>query len=393
MLPQVRCLRRDTVLDLDLAAVPLWTKLDLAPLAASKNAQAYIVVIDAEGQPEMDAAALRTCLVRMTELYEVRQMRLAHVLADLELCAQLLGMGSLHAGDLSYGCDAPGVCRLPLATVCNETTLTALRDLGELLTYRGRAGTERLTGKRISQAGAQAMRQTLYLVVTPSPFAASVYAETVSTLQLFGPRPLLQPLSATTAGELDVLFSPACLDTAKFDRSTQILFAAHDRLSAVGTRMRLSPAGMIDARWPDARAAFAAPTLPLSFPLDAPAPPRFDFKWPSAHLHTLERDRVLHVAYGTSADRAWLGVAIMDDRGEEQSFRTYYLGDVPNEASEPDQRGRSSKVAENVVKLALDKAHCVKVEWSIAIWRLGTPRSDETQGAFRAILSVLGIAC
>lgn len=230
-------------------------------------------------------------------------------------------------------------------------------------------------------AGVKVSRATVFYIVTPTPFSASIFEQCIHALRTLSPRPQFVPLVASSAGELEALFGPA--PVGQVNRATQLLIGLFNRLLITIDRLRLKPAAMDEIRWTDSRTYVNACGLPLSFTLPSPSPSRFNFKWPSPQTNILEHDRVLHAAFATSLDRSWLALAIMDDRNEEQTFRCHSLGPPLSSATtEAEQRARTTRVVEVVVRTTMERASMVKIEWTVGFWCVGAMRADEVQSVF-----------
>lgn len=95
----------------------------------------------------------------------------------------------------------------------------------------------------------------------------------------------------------------------------------------------------------------------------------FTLQWPPPTLDILDRNRILHVAYAISADKKWIALATIDEKGENYSLRSRSI------------EGLDAKTTlRRVWAFAKEFAEVVSVEWRIVITKAGFMPSSELVG-------------
>ncbi|KAJ1308305.1 hypothetical protein OPQ81_004018 [Rhizoctonia solani] len=105
-----------------------------------------------------------------------------------------------------------------------------------------------------------------------------------------------------------------------------------------------------------------------AYTLARPLAPRFRFSmdWPDAHREVLDRHMFLHVAYGFSKSKRWLGATCIDERGEAYETKVWMCEDMAVD-----------KVVARVWSFAMRFAKRASIEWRVVFCKMGNMELDE----------------
>ncbi|CAE6385134.1 unnamed protein product [Rhizoctonia solani] len=107
-----------------------------------------------------------------------------------------------------------------------------------------------------------------------------------------------------------------------------------------------------------------------AYTLARPLAPRFRFSmdWPDAQREVLDRHMFLHVGYGYSRSKRWLGAACIDERGEAYETKVWMCEEWPVQ-----------KVIAKVWAFAMRFAKRAAIEWRVIFCKTGEMEWDEVQ--------------
>ncbi|CUA77187.1 Mediator of RNA polymerase II transcription subunit 13-like [Rhizoctonia solani] len=107
-----------------------------------------------------------------------------------------------------------------------------------------------------------------------------------------------------------------------------------------------------------------------AYTLARPLAPRFRFSmdWPDVQREVLDRHMFLHVAYGFSKSKRWLGATCVDERGEAYETKVWMAEDM-----------NASKLVAKLWSFAMRFAKRAAIEWRVVFCKLGPMELDELQ--------------
>ncbi|GAA98147.1 uncharacterized protein L969DRAFT_46139 [Mixia osmundae IAM 14324] len=323
--------RRDMVIKSSPLALPNWSKLGFTPLSGCKN----VTVVALHGA-QQSSASVRQWLGRTAAAYSACGLgtcEVAHALA--EGGARRLPTGAM---DLRKGAEVA----------------QSLIDLRQTLRQHSQS-CDHLTVMLVDSMAVPAAVMSLLSFLSEPTLE--------QTADKHRPHPFLVHLVAPDAllRAFEISGQPG-----EATDETALAFRLYDRLR-LEVEHRSAKPETAEALGLTAKArhgSFQGHAFTLSLERVA-SRPRIDFSWPSRSLDILDRHRMLHVAYAISADRRWLCLACVDDRGEGHTVRVKLL---PANV----QPGQTYIQACLLVwELAQGTATSASVEWRVVIVKMG----------------------
>ncbi|EUC56244.1 mediator complex subunit 13 carboxy-terminal protein [Rhizoctonia solani AG-3 Rhs1AP] len=205
----------------------------------------------------------------------------------------------------------------------------------------------------------------LYLIIPQRALASPALRSFIPTLESNN---FISSLSeshhlSTHLVPASLLFDHSTTPTESRQRLEHTALAMYDRIPrTVGRRIRRE---IIPLDIP-AQTTVHVPAYTLARPLA----PRFRFSmdWPDAQREALDRHMFLHVAYGFSKSKRWLGATCVDERGEAYETKVWMCEDIT-----------VAKVVAKVWSFAMRFAKRAAIEWRVVFCKTGLMELDELE--------------
>ncbi|KAG8759618.1 hypothetical protein FRC11_001722 [Ceratobasidium sp. 423] len=320
--PKVSIGHSGQVVQMNPPALRFWEAAGLEPVGGAKDIVAYAVFEEGE-----EAGVVRRWMERVAQVYETRRL-----------------------GKHAIGEMGGGVVPVKWESVAKSLVLF------------------------VSSLPQTQSHIVLYLIIPQRAFASPALRSFIPTLES---NSFISTLSEHRS-HLSIHLVPASL---LFDHSTTppesrqrlecTVLSVYDRVPrTIGRRIRRE---IIPLEIP-AQTTVHVPAYTLARPLA----PRFRFSmdWPDTQREVLDRHMFLHVGYGFSKSKRWLGVTCVDERGEAYETKVWKCEDMT-----------IAKVIAKVWSFAMRFAKRAALEWRIVFCKMGVMELDEVE-AWEAHTSV-----
>ncbi|CAE6423546.1 unnamed protein product [Rhizoctonia solani] len=312
--PKVSIGHSGQVVQMNPPVLRFWEVAGLEPVGGAKNVVAYAVFEEGE-----EGAVVRRWMERLAQVYETRRL-----------------------GKHAIGETGGGAVSVKWESVA-KTLVSFVSSLPQTQSHI-----------------------ILYLIIPQRAFASPALRSFIPTLES---NSFISTLSehhnhlSTHLVPASLLFDHSTTSPESRQRLECTALSVYDRVPrTVGRRIRRE---VIPLDIP-AQTTVHVPAYALARPLA----PRFRFSmdWPDTQREVLDRHMFLHVGYGFSKSKRWLGATCVDERGETYETRVWMCEDMT-----------IAKVIAKVWSFAMRFAKRAAIEWRVVFCKMGVMELDEVQ--------------